>query len=45
VHPEALEAFGVDYPVSALEITVEPFCFDAEHKSLLHNMHGWDLVH
>lgn len=44
VHPEVLAAFGVDYPCSALELNIEPFCFDAD-LNMLHSMHGWDLVH
>jgi phenylalanyl-tRNA synthetase beta subunit len=44
VHPEVLGAFGVDFPVSALELTIEPFCFDTDLQ-MLHDMHGWDLVH
>jgi phenylalanyl-tRNA synthetase beta chain len=35
VHPEVLEAFGVVNPVSALELNVEPFCFDQRGRSLL----------
>ena len=44
VHPEVLAAFGVEHPVSALELNIEPFCFDTDLNSL-HPMHGWDLVH
>ena len=28
VHPEVLVNFGIDYPVSALEINLHPLCFD-----------------
>ena len=28
VHPEVLAAFDVPYPVSALELDLEPFIFD-----------------
>lgn len=45
VHPEVLGAFDVEHPVSALEMTIEPFCFDTHLKSLMHEMHGWNLVH
>ena len=34
VHPEVLNNFGVDFPVSALEITIEPFVFDQNDKIL-----------
>lgn len=44
VHPEVLAAFGVEHPVCALELNIEPFCFDTDLK-MLHPMHGWDLVH
>jgi phenylalanyl-tRNA synthetase beta chain len=35
VHPEVLEAFEVPYPVSALEVNIEPFCFDQHGKMLM----------
>ena len=38
VHPEALEAFGVAFPVSALELNLEPFCVDHLGRSLLHRL-------
>jgi phenylalanyl-tRNA synthetase beta chain len=44
VHPDVLAAFGVEHPVSALELNIEPFCFDTDLKQL-HPMHGWDLLH
>lgn len=34
VHPEVLDAFDIHYPVSALEITLEPFVFDQNHNML-----------
>lgn len=49
VHPEVLAAFDIENPVSALEISIEPFCFDADLQPLLAglegSMHGWNLVH
>lgn len=35
VHPEVLEKFDVPYPVSALELNLEPFCYDQFYRSLL----------
>lgn len=35
VHPEALAAFDIVNPVSALELSLEPFCFDLQGRSLL----------
>ena len=35
VHPLVLKAFDVVYPVSALEIRVEPFCVDQLGRSML----------
>lgn len=35
VHPEVLAAFDMVNPVSALEINLEPFCFDPQGRSLL----------
>ena len=32
VHPDVLGQFGIDYPVSAVEINLHPFCFDQFHK-------------
>eukprot|EP00798_Chlamydomonas_sp_ICE-L_P030413 gene30413-35418_t len=37
VHPEVLEKFDIPYAVSALELNIEPFCFDQNFKSLLSN--------
>jgi phenylalanyl-tRNA synthetase beta chain len=34
VHPEVLQAFDILYPVSALEITLEPFVFDQNYTLL-----------
>lgn len=45
VHPEVLAAFDVEHPVSALELNIEPFCFDTDLKSLMQDIHGWNLVH
>lgn len=28
IHPEVLANFGIVYPVSAVEINIEPCCFD-----------------
>ena len=38
VHPEVLEAFEVAFPVSALEINLEPFCVDQSGGSLMSAM-------
>ena len=35
VHPEVLAAFYNGYPVSALELNIEPLCFDPLGRSLL----------
>ena len=35
VHPEVLDNFEMAFPVSALELNLEPFCFDQSGKSLL----------
>lgn len=35
VHPDALAAFDIVNPVSALELNLEPFCFDLLGRSLL----------
>ncbi|GIL98739.1 hypothetical protein Vretimale_4107 [Volvox reticuliferus] len=35
VHPEVLTAFEVPYPVSALELNLEPFVFNQFYESLL----------
>lgn len=34
VHPEVLAAFDIAYPVSALELDLEPFCFDQVFRPL-----------
>lgn len=34
VHPEVLAAFDITYPVSALELDLEPFCFDQTYRPL-----------
>uniref|UniRef100_A0A7S3R6X3 phenylalanine--tRNA ligase n=1 Tax=Dunaliella tertiolecta TaxID=3047 RepID=A0A7S3R6X3_DUNTE len=38
IHPEVLEKFDIPFPVSALEVNIEPFCFDQNYKSLLHKI-------
>ena len=35
VHPEVLKAFDIVYPCSALEINIEPFCFDQHGNEIL----------
>lgn len=35
VHPEVLKAFDIVYPCSALEINIEPFCYDQFGNSLV----------
>lgn len=34
VHPEVLAHFEVTYPVSAVELNVEAFCFDQFYKPM-----------
>lgn len=34
IHPEVLANFDIDYPVSALELNIEPFLFDQYYKPL-----------
>ena len=34
VHPNVLDKFDIPYPVSALEINVEPFLFDQNYNKL-----------
>ena len=34
VHPEVLAAFGITYPVSALELELEPFVYDQHYVPL-----------
>lgn len=34
VHPEVLEAFEIPYPVSALEINLQSFCFDQFYQDM-----------
>lgn len=38
VHPEVLLAFDILYPVSAVEITLEPFVFDQNYNKLATHM-------
>jgi hypothetical protein len=40
VHPDVLAAFDVAKPVSALELNLEPFCFDPLGRSLLKRADG-----
>eukprot|EP00983_Pelagomonas_calceolata_P113633 1160006-Pelagomonas_calceolata.AAC.1 len=35
---QVLEKFDIPFPVSALEVNIEPFCFDQNYKSLLHKI-------
>lgn len=35
VHPDVLAKFDIPFPVSALEIYIEPFCYDQYYDSLL----------
>ena len=35
VHPEVLAFFGIPFPCSAVELDVEPFCFDQFYRPLL----------
>ena len=38
VHPDVLAAFDIQYPVSALELDLEPFCFDQMYAPLATHM-------
>jgi phenylalanyl-tRNA synthetase beta chain len=38
VHPEVLQKYDITAPVSALELNIEPFCFDQNYKSLMHSI-------
>ena len=38
VHPEVLAAFDITYPVSALELDLEPFCFDQFYADMATHM-------
>jgi phenylalanyl-tRNA synthetase beta chain len=38
VHPEVLAAFDITNAVSALELNIEPFCFDQFGRSLLRRL-------
>jgi phenylalanyl-tRNA synthetase beta chain len=44
IHPDVLEAFGVAFPVSALELNLEPFCFDQNGRPLLGDLTSDILV-
>jgi phenylalanyl-tRNA synthetase beta subunit len=34
IHPEVLEAFDIPFPVSALELNLEPFLFDQFYNAI-----------
>lgn len=34
IHPEVLSNFDIPFPVSALELNIEPFCYDQFYKAL-----------
>ncbi len=34
IHPEVLQRFDIPYPVSALELSINPFCFDQFYRPL-----------
>lgn len=38
VHPEVISNFDVAFPTSALELNIEPFCFDQLGVSLLQSL-------
>eukprot|EP00195_Chlamydomonas_chlamydogama_P013016 CAMPEP_0202900502 /NCGR_PEP_ID=MMETSP1392-20130828/11868_1 /ASSEMBLY_ACC=CAM_ASM_000868 /TAXON_ID=225041 /ORGANISM="Chlamydomonas chlamydogama, Strain SAG 11-48b" /LENGTH=638 /DNA_ID=CAMNT_0049586901 /DNA_START=124 /DNA_END=2041 /DNA_ORIENTATION=+ len=40
VHPEVLLKFDIPYPVSAMELNIEPFCFDQFYKPLIEGAAG-----
>ena len=42
IHPDVLNNFGVDFPVAALEITIEPFVFDQNNRPLM--THGASMI-
>jgi phenylalanyl-tRNA synthetase beta chain len=44
IHPDVLEAFGVAFPVSALELNLEPFCVDQNGRPLLGDLTSDILV-
>lgn len=39
VHPDVLAAFDCPYPASALELSLEPFCFDQSYRPLSTHIH------
>ncbi len=43
IHPEVLTAFDIPFPVSALEINLEPFLFDQAYRPLPTHMTALDL--
>lgn len=38
VHPEVLANFEIPYPVTALELNIEPFCFNQYYQTLLQSL-------
>ena len=34
IHPEVLSKFDIPFPVSAVELNIEPFCYDQFYKAL-----------
>ena len=34
IHPEVLSNFDIPFPVSALELNIEPFCYDQLYQAL-----------
>ena len=34
IHPEVLSNFDIPFPVAALELNIEPFCYDQFYKAL-----------
>lgn len=34
IHPEVLSKFDIPFPVSALELNIEPFCYDQFYQAL-----------
>lgn len=44
VHPEVLEGFDIPYPVAALELELEEFCFDQFYEKLPTHMEPLEVV-
>ena len=34
IHPEVLSKFDIPFPVSAVELNIEPFCYDQFYQAL-----------